>query len=179
MPLDIRKLRVILQTAVYPDGKRLREKAGRKRLEHVIWARRDQEKRLGFPRGKTWLKRAWKEKGVSRPPNSTNRTQKTILSPSKPKVHCPLKERNQTKAKLSTTTLFFTFFYIIIFFYPYITSYSLFFQFLLPTYSLFAFNVSFLSLLERRETGEEQITLARFFIYLLKPVTSIFILKYF
>ena len=32
------------------------------------------------------------ENSVSRPPNSTNRTQKTILSPTKPNVHSPLEK---------------------------------------------------------------------------------------
>ena len=40
-----------------------------------------------------------KEKGVSRPPNSTKRTQKTILSPTKPNIHSPFKTVLKTTRK--------------------------------------------------------------------------------
>ena len=42
--------------------------------------------------------------GVNRPPNSTNRTQKTILNPTKPNVHIPLKTvLNNQKINRKTT----------------------------------------------------------------------------
>ena len=86
---------------MYPDVERPRiEREGRTEgLEKVISARSDEAESIRVSTRRDWLKGAWKEKGVSRPPNSTNRTQKTILSPTKPNVHSLLKHNQKIYRK--------------------------------------------------------------------------------
>ena len=74
------------------------EKARQKGLEHVTWARREAEASRVSTR-RDVAKDSVVAEGVSRPPNSINTTQKTILSPTKPNVHSPLKTVLNTTRK--------------------------------------------------------------------------------
>ena len=86
---------------VYPDVKRPRVE-GQSRTEGT-WSRdlgmtkRAEATRVSTRRGVA--KDSLVTEGVSRPPNSTNRTLKTILSPTKPNLHSPLKTVLNTTKK--------------------------------------------------------------------------------
>ena len=88
MTTIIRKLQVILKTAVDPDG-------GVRRLGGSTWVRREAEAtrvstgRNGVNTTRKGTTQIYNQK--SRPPKSTNRTQKRIFSPTKPNVYSPLK----------------------------------------------------------------------------------------
>ena len=87
--------------AVYPDAERLKVEGEGKMeaLGQVTSARPDEAEVNRVSTRRVVKKDNLVTKGVNRPPNSTNRTQKTILSPTKPNVHSPLKTVLNTTRK--------------------------------------------------------------------------------
>ena len=78
----IRKLQVILSMAVY-------SKAGWKGLEDGTWAQSDKGEVTRVSMRWDMVKDSLVTGDVNRPPYSTNRTQKTILSQTKPNIYGP------------------------------------------------------------------------------------------